>query len=77
MLANSWYISVFVDTDGEKCVTVSFNFGGDGNLRQYEIRSIQYEWKNEVGGPQGCLQYFNTDSGASAVSSFNYAGGMF
>ena len=63
-------ISVFVDTDGTKCVIVSFSFGADTIEREYEIRALQYAKSNELGGPPGCLQFFIATT--AAVISFNW-----
>ena len=65
-------ILVVVDTDGEKCIIASFVFGVDGITRDYEIRVLQYEKENELGGPPGCLQFFIDHS--ATVSTFNWAG---
>merc|ERR1712156_336242 len=64
---------VVVDTDGEKCVTASFVFGEEIISRQYEIRVLQYDRNNELGGPPGCLQFFLDDR--ATVSSFNWGSG--
>ena len=61
---------MFVDTDGTKCVIVSFSFGADAIEREYEIRALQYETTNELGGPPGCLQFFIATT--AAVISFNW-----
>ena len=64
-----------VDTDGEKCVTASFVFGEEIISRQYEIRVLQYDRNNELGGPPGCLQFFLDER--ATVSSFNWASGNY
>merc|ERR1711899_7800 len=61
-----------LDSDGETCSTVSFTFGGTATNRAYDIKVLQFDCKNEMGGPTGCLQYFTTDMGT--FSSFNYGG---
>jgi len=69
---------VIVDTDGENCVTASFVYGGDSVERQYDIRILQYETNNEMGGPPGCLQFLLGTVAAphgGTVTSFNFAGG--
>merc|ERR1712109_212849 len=43
-----------------------------GTNRAYDIKVLQFDCKNEMGGPTGCLQYFTTDMGT--FSSFNYGG---
>merc|ERR1712156_1143960 len=59
------------DTDGEKCITASFVFGGERSSRQYEIQVLQYDKQNkDLGGPSGCLQYHLTNSGN--VTTFNW-----
>merc|ERR1739847_22952 len=60
------------DSDGETCSTASFTFGGTATNRAYDIKVLQFDCKNEMGGPTGCLQYFSTDMGT--FSSFNYGG---
>lgn len=37
-----------------------------------KLQVLQFDCKNEMGGPTGCLQYFTTDMGT--FSSFNYGG---
>jgi hypothetical protein len=69
---------VIVDTDGENCVTASFVYGGDSVERQYDIRVLQYERNNEMGGPPGCLQFRlgSVDAPYSGtITSFNFEGG--
>merc|ERR1712223_1577785 len=61
---------VIVDTDGKSCVVANFGFGGDAITREYEIRVLQYDRQNEIGGPPGCLQFFLGTTGL--VSSFNW-----
>merc|ERR1712109_264016 len=56
----------------ETCATASFTFGGTATNRAYDIKVLQFDCKNEMGGPTGCLQYFTTDMGT--FSSFNYGG---
>ena len=65
---------MIVDTDGEKCVTASFVFGGDAITRQYEIQVLQYDKSNDLGGPPGCLQYYiaNKVFGKKSVKTFNW-----
>jgi len=63
---------MIVDSDGETCSTASFTFGGTATNRAYDIKVLQFDCKNEMGGPTGCLQYFSTDMGT--FSSFNYGG---
>ena len=67
------YVSVIVDTNGEECVIASFGFGGDAITREYEIRVLQYNKQNELGGPAGCLQFFLATTGL--VSTFNWRSG--
>ena len=72
------FSKVIVDTDGENCVTASFVYGGDSVERQYDIRVLQYETNNEMGGPPGCLQFLLGTVAAphgGTVTSFNFAGG--
>ena len=69
---------MIVDTDGVSCVTASFVYGGDSLERQYDIRVLQYEADNEMGGPPGCLQFLLgtvAPPHSGTVLSFNFAGG--
>jgi hypothetical protein len=61
---------IYVDSDGEQCSSASFTFGGTTATRQYNIKILQYDCRNEMGGPSGCLQFFTNDMGT--FSSFNY-----
>jgi len=63
---------MFVDTDGEECVSANFAFGGVTTInRQFDIKVTQYDCMDiENGGPSGCLQYFTAAAGL--VSSYNY-----
>jgi len=63
---------MFVDTDGEECVSANFAFGGLTTInRQFNIKVTQYDCMDqENGGPTGCLQYFTAPAGL--VSSYNY-----
>ena len=69
---------MIVDTDGANCVTAAFVFGGDSVEREYDIRVLQYEADNEMGGPPGCLQFLLGTVAAphsGVVNSFNFEGG--
>jgi len=61
---------LFVDSNGVNCVSVHFVFGSDSVTRSYDIKVLQYDRRNEMGGPQGCLQYFSGTSGT--FTTFNY-----
>lgn len=63
---------MFVDTDGEECVSANFAFGGITTInRQFNIKVTQYDCMDSInGGPSGCLQYFVPEAGL--VSSYNY-----
>ena len=66
---------MIVDTDGASCVTAAFVFGGDSVEREYDIRVLQYEADNEMGGPPGCLQFLLGTVAAphgGTVTSFNW-----
>ena len=63
---------MIVDTNGETCVRASFSFGADTITRQYEVRVLQYDNKNSMGGPSGCLQFHIGTTGA--VTTFNWNG---
>jgi hypothetical protein len=63
---------LFVDTNGEDCVTASiFIQGTAAAARTWDIQVIQYDCMNDMGGPAGCLQYFTEATGT--VASFNYS----
>ena len=67
-----------LDTDGVNCVTASFVFGLDAVERVYDIRVLQYETNNEMGGPPGCLQFLLGTVAAphsGTITSFNFGGG--
>ena len=69
-----------LDTDGVNCVTASFVFGLDAVERVYDIRVLQYETNNEMGGPPGCLQFLLGTVAvphSGTVLSFNFAGGKY
>ena len=69
---------MIVDTDGVSCVTASFVFGGDSTEREYDIRVLQYDINDEMGGTPGCLQFFigaATPPHGGTALSFNFAGG--
>jgi len=61
---------IFVDTDGSDCISVNFVFGADTFSRSYDIKVLQFDKRNEMGGPQGCLQFYSGTSGI--LKSFNY-----
>jgi len=61
---------MIIDTDGDKCITASFAYGGGATARMYSIHVIQYANNNEMGGPPGCLQFYTSDE--AAVRSFNW-----
>jgi len=60
---------LFVDVDGS-CVNVNFVFGADTFTRSYDIKVLQFDKRNEMGGPQGCLQFYSGTSGV--FKTFNY-----
>jgi len=61
---------MYLDTDGNDCVMAVFAYGGDSSSRQYEIHVTQYDRKNDMGGPTGCLQYYTTNKGT--LKSFRF-----
>lgn len=63
---------VFLDSNGNDCVSVNFAIGSTASTVSWDIKVTQYLCGNEMGGPQGCLQYFNSISGSGQISSFNY-----
>jgi hypothetical protein len=60
---------IFVDASKE-CSKAAFTFGALAATRQYDIKVTQYDCKNEMGGPPGCLQYLTANAGN--IASFNY-----
>merc|ERR1712212_346323 len=64
---------LIVDSDGSTCITATFSYGlSSTQSRAYTIKVTQFESTNEMGGPQGCLQFFTGDTGT--VSTFNWNG---
>merc|ERR1712165_93612 len=65
---------MILDSDGSGCQSVVFQVGGGTSTRKWDIHVTQYtceEAENgSMGGPKGCLQYFNTDTGL--LRSFNF-----
>merc|ERR1719510_1670720 len=61
---------MYLDTDGTACVQAVFAYGGDSGTRQYNIHVTQYDRKNDMGGPTGCLQYFTTNTGTFKSFAF-------
>jgi hypothetical protein len=61
---------MIVDNDGQGCSVANFNIGGGTFTRAYDIMITQYREGDESGGPMGCLQYFEQDSGM--IRSFNF-----
>jgi len=63
---------MFIDTDGTKCSTANFAFGGTTTIsRQFNIRVTQFDCADrDIAGPSGCLQYFTNVAGT--VASYNY-----
>lgn len=63
---------LYVDVDGMNCANANFNFNDDAVSRQYDIRVLQYDCRNEFAGPTGCLQYFTGSE--VTFTSFNFIG---
>jgi len=61
---------MIVDNDGQGCSMVNINIGGGTFTRSYDIRITQYRGGDEMGGPMGCLQYF--DQAQNMIRSFNF-----
>ena len=61
---------MILDTDGTSCVNIVIGYGSDTATREYSIHVTQYDARNGMGGPPGCLQYFTGDTGT--FSSFNF-----
>ncbi|XP_059078349.1 uncharacterized protein LOC131876855 [Tigriopus californicus] len=60
---------MIVDACPEKCNEVNFGLTGSGT-RNWDIKVTQYACGDELGGPDGCLQYFTGTTGT--VASFNF-----
>ncbi|XP_059088976.1 uncharacterized protein LOC131885067 isoform X2 [Tigriopus californicus] len=54
----------------DQCHKASFDFSGTATTRQFEIKVTQYQCGDELGGPDGCLQFFTGNTGQFA--SFNF-----
>ncbi|XP_059088333.1 uncharacterized protein LOC131884531 [Tigriopus californicus] len=54
----------------DKCNKASFDFSGTATSRQFDIKVTQFACGDEMGGPDGCLQYFTGTTGSFA--SFNF-----
>ena len=68
---STFSIEVYVDTSNGKCVDATFQFDASTSTsRQWDIKVTQYTCDDELGGPQGCLQYLIATTGT--VASFNY-----
>ncbi|XP_059086991.1 uncharacterized protein LOC131883520 [Tigriopus californicus] len=61
---------IIVDAN-DQCHEAVFNLGGGGGFsRSWDIKVTQFSCNEELGGPEGCLQYFTGPSGT--ISSFNF-----
>jgi len=65
---------MILDTDGTACVKAVFSYGSATTSRTYEIHVTQYDSRNTMGGPTGCLQYYTSNTGT--ISSFNFGGAV-
>ena len=65
---------MILDTDGTACVKAVFSYGSATTSRTYEIHVTQYDSRNTMGGPTGCLQYYTTNTGT--ITSFNFGGAV-
>lgn len=54
----------------DQCHKATFDFGGTGSSRQFDIKVTQYACGDENGGPDGCLQYFTGNTGTFANYNF-------
>lgn len=55
----------------DQCHEAAFNFGASAmTARTWDIKVTQFTCTEEMGGPEGCLQYFTSVSGT--FSSFNF-----
>lgn len=65
---------MILDSNGSGCQEVVFQVGGGTSTRKWDIHVTQYTCEEadngSMGGPKGCLQYFNTDTGL--LRSFNF-----
>jgi len=72
--ANNKDQHMVLDSDGSGCQAAVFQIGGGTSTRKWDIHVTQYTCEEadngSMGGPKGCLQYFNTDTGL--LRSFNF-----
>jgi hypothetical protein len=72
--ANNKDQHMVLDSNGSGCQEVVFQVGGGTSTRKWDIHVTQYTCKEadngSMGGPKGCLQYFNSDTGL--LRSFNF-----
>jgi len=63
---------MIMDVADNECLTVDLGIGTTttSSTRELDIRIMQYRCGEEVGGPPGCLQYFENTSGK--IRSFNF-----
>jgi len=65
---------MILDSNGSGCQEVVFQLGGGTSTRKWDIHVTQYTCEEadngSMGGPKGCLQYFNQDTGL--LRSFNF-----
>jgi len=61
---------MILDSDGVGCSNVNFAIGSAVFARSWDIKVIQFNCGDEMGGPAGCLQWFTEATGT--IRSFNF-----
>jgi len=61
---------MILDSDGVGCSNVNFAIGSAVFARSWDIKVMQFNCGDEMGGPAGCLQWFTEETGT--IRSFNF-----
>jgi len=61
---------MILDSDGVGCSNVNFAIGSATFARSWDIKIMQFNCGDEMGGPAGCLQWFTETTGT--IRSFNF-----
>jgi len=61
---------MILDSDGVGCSNVNFVIGSAVFARSWDIKIMQFNCGDEMGGPAGCLQWFT--EGTGVIRSFNF-----
>jgi len=61
---------MILDSDGVGCSNVNFAIGSAVFARSWDIKVMQFNCGDEMGGPAGCLQWFTENTGT--IRSFNF-----